>query len=165
MTAVQQSSNNLYFLVCFFKMNISETWSSWCLLLNHLKLPSPLIALFSGQEMVMFVQVTQSSLSQSKEPMKSQILFSSINHLVPQTYAWCMNQITGGYLTKNHNLFYLSEYLGILRKVVHEMIILVPKLSLCSFTSLKVSYACGEGWQYHEASIPTCFLLHLTGHL
>lgn len=26
------------------------------------KLPSPLIALFNGQEMVMFVQVTQSSL-------------------------------------------------------------------------------------------------------
>lgn len=100
MIAVQQSNNNLYFLVCFFKMKGSEAWSGWCLPLNHFKLPSPLIALFSGQEMIMFVQVTQSSLSQSKEPMKSQIFFPHINHLIPQIYARCMNQITRGHVSK-----------------------------------------------------------------
>lgn len=102
-------------------MNCSETWPGWFLpLIISETVPSPLIALFSGQEVIMCVQVTQSWLSWSKEPKRSLIFLPGLTCWFHKLNAWCVNLVPGDTYQKSWFVFCIrmSACLGILRKVV-----------------------------------------------
>lgn len=107
MIAIQQNNDNLYFPVsCFFKMNCSETWPGWFLPLNHPRNYAQSINCFVQWAGNGYVCTSYTILAKSEQETKevSDLFFfffpSRIKHLDPQTYTWCMNQVTGGHLAK-----------------------------------------------------------------